>query len=40
MSQFKWGPHFLKLNEELLEAYSHAKTSIEVVNIQNEFIGG
>jgi ribosome biogenesis protein Tsr3 len=37
MSQFKWGPHFLKLNEELLEAYSHAKTSMEVVNIQNEF---
>lgn len=40
MSQFKWGPHFLKLNEELLEAYSHAKTSMEVVEIQNEFIGG
>ena len=40
MSQFKWGPHFLKLNEELLEAYSHAKTSMEVVKIQNEFIGG
>jgi len=40
MSQFKWGPHFLKLNKELLEAYSHAKTSIEVVKIQNEFIGG
>lgn len=40
MSQFKWGPHFLKLNQELLDAYSHAETSIEVVNIQNEFIGG
>ena len=40
MSQFKWGPHFLKLNEELLEAYSHAKTSMEVVKIQNDFIGG
>lgn len=40
MSSFKWGPHFLELNKELLEAYSQAKTSQEVVNIQNEFIGG
>jgi pre-rRNA-processing protein TSR3 len=40
MSQFKWGPHFLKLNYELLEEYSRAKTSAEVVKIQNEFIGG
>ncbi|AEG17417.1 UPF0293 protein [Methanobacterium paludis] len=40
MSQFKWGPHFLELNKELLEAYSNAKTSLEVVKIQNEFIGG
>jgi pre-rRNA-processing protein TSR3 len=40
MSQFKWGPHFLELNRELLEAYSHAETSVEVVKIQNEFIGG
>jgi len=40
MSQFKWGPHFLKLNHELLEAYSRAKTSAEVVKIQNGFIGG
>ena len=40
MSQFKWGPHFLELNHELLEAYSHAKNSMEVVNIQNDIIGG
>lgn len=40
MSRFKWGPHFLELNKELLEAYSHAKTSMEVVKIQNEFMGG
>jgi rRNA small subunit aminocarboxypropyltransferase len=39
MSQFKWGPHFLKLNYELLEAYSHAKSSMKIVKIQNEFIG-
>lgn len=40
MSQFKWGPHFLELNYELLEAYTHAKNSMEVVNIQNDYIGG
>jgi pre-rRNA-processing protein TSR3 len=40
MSQFKWGPHFLELNHELLEAYSNAKDSMEVVKIQNDFIGG
>lgn len=40
MSQFKWGPHFLELNHELLEEYSGAKTSAEVVKIQNRFIGG
>jgi pre-rRNA-processing protein TSR3 len=40
MSQFKWGPHFLELNHELLEAYSQAKDSREVVSIQNDFIGG
>jgi pre-rRNA-processing protein TSR3 len=40
MSHFKWGPHFLILNKELLEAYSEAKTSEEVIKAQNEFIGG
>lgn len=40
MSQFKWGPHFLELNHEFLEAYSNVETSMEVVKIQNEFIGG
>ena len=38
MSGFKWGPHFLTLNEELLESYSKAKSSLEVVKIQNEYI--
>ncbi len=38
MSLFKWGPHFLKLNEELLEAYSKAENSLEVVKIQNEYM--
>jgi len=38
MSSFKWGPHFLDLNRELLEAYSKAKDSQEVIKIQEEFI--
>lgn len=38
MSGFKWGPHFLTLNEELLERYSKAKSSLEVVEIQKEYI--
>ncbi|MGZ7044152.1 MAG: DUF367 family protein [Methanobacterium sp.] len=38
MSLFKWGPHFLKLNEELLEAYSKAENSLEVVKIQSEYM--
>lgn len=38
MSTFKWGPHFLKLNEELLESYSKAKNSLEVVEIQNKYL--
>lgn len=40
MSHFKWGPHFITLNREILEAYSQAETSKDVVKIQNEFIGG
>ncbi|MBS7247300.1 MAG: DUF367 family protein [Candidatus Jordarchaeales archaeon] len=35
---FKWGPHFLTLNCELLEAYFSARNSAEVISIQKEFI--
>ena len=35
---FKWGHTFLELNHELLEAYSEANTSSEVVEIQNDFL--
>ena len=38
MSKFKWGPHFLTLNHELLEAYAEAETSKEIIKIQKEFI--
>ena len=40
MNSFKWGPHFITLNENLLEAYSEAKNSTEIVKVQNEFLGG
>ena len=38
MDGFKWGHTFLELNHELLESYSEADTSAEVVRIQNEFL--
>lgn len=38
MNGFKWGHTFLELNHELLESYSEANTSSEVVKIQNEFL--
>ena len=38
MNGFKWGHTFIELNFELLEAYSNAKTSAEVVAIQNDFL--
>lgn len=34
MSRFKWGPAFISLNRERLEAYSNARTSAEVVREQ------
>jgi len=38
MDKFKWGVTFIKLNEELLERYSNALDSSEVVSIQNEYL--
>ncbi len=38
LNGFKWGHTFLELNHELLESYSKAKNSIEVVEIQNNFL--
>jgi len=35
---FKWGPAFLDLNREPLEAYAHAKDSTEVVALQRQFM--
>ncbi len=35
---FKWGHTFLELNHDLLESYSEADTSAEVVKVQNDFL--
>ena len=38
LSIFKWGPHFITLNQKLLESYAQAKDSSEVVKLQKEFM--
>lgn len=38
LCKFKWGDEFLKLNEEMLLAYSEAKDSSEVVKMQKRFM--
>lgn len=38
LSIFKWGSTFTSLNEELLEAYSQARSSEEVIEVQKCFI--
>ncbi|MBC7219767.1 MAG: DUF367 domain-containing protein, partial [Hadesarchaea archaeon] len=38
LAGFKWGSAFLELNRELLETYSKAKNSVEIVEIQKQFM--
>jgi len=38
LSIFKWGPHFITMNKELLESYAKARDSSEVVELQKLFI--
>lgn len=38
LGRFNWASEFMRLNGELLEEYSSAKDSTEVVRIQNEYI--
>lgn len=38
LGKFKWGDTFLRLNEEMLLAYSGARDSTEVVELQKEFM--
>ncbi|RZN50480.1 DUF367 family protein [archaeon] len=40
MDRFKWGKTFIDLNRELLERYSEAHDSSEVVEIQREYMTG
>ncbi|RLG73175.1 MAG: DUF367 family protein [Methanobacteriota archaeon] len=40
LSVFKWGEHFLALNHELLEGYSEARDSAEVIQIQTSYLLG
>ncbi len=37
LAKFAWGNNFIELNRELLDRYSSAKTSAEVVSIQWEY---
>jgi pre-rRNA-processing protein TSR3 len=38
LSKFKWGPQFIILNRELLEAYAQAKDSARVIEVQQDYI--
>ncbi|MDH5685978.1 MAG: DUF367 family protein [Hadesarchaea archaeon] len=38
LNKFKWGPTFLELNREPLEAYARAKDSTEIVILQRQFM--
>jgi pre-rRNA-processing protein TSR3 len=38
LSIFKWGPHFIELNQKYLETYSRAKDSGQIVDMQKMFI--
>ena len=38
LSRFKWGPTFLDLNREPLEAYAAAENSTDVVEAQRQFM--
>lgn len=38
MGRFNWAPEFIRLNGELLDSYSKAKDSSEIIRIQNEYI--
>jgi pre-rRNA-processing protein TSR3 len=38
LSKFKWGKTFISLNHELLESYAQAKSSSEIIKIQESYI--
>ncbi|MCL2295915.1 MAG: DUF367 family protein [Methanomassiliicoccaceae archaeon] len=39
MGRFNWAPEFIRLNGSLLEDYSKAKDSAEVIQLQNDYLG-
>jgi pre-rRNA-processing protein TSR3 len=38
MSVFKWGPSFITLNKEWLDAYAECRNSTEVIEVQREIM--
>jgi len=38
IKRFNWGPEFIRMNGEMLEEYSKAKDSTEVIRIQSEYL--
>ncbi len=38
MSHFRWGEEFLRINEEVLDAYTTCKSAGEVVEAQSNFL--
>ena len=38
LGRFNWAPEFMRLNGNMLEDYSNARDSAEVVRIQNEYV--
>jgi pre-rRNA-processing protein TSR3 len=38
LSKFRWGPVFIKVNQELLDIYSECKDGLEVIAAQNKFL--
>ena len=38
LSLFKWGLNYITLNENLLEEYSKAENSTEIIRIQNQYL--
>ena len=38
LGRFNWAPEFMRLNGNMLEDYSKAEDSTQVVEIQNEYL--
>ncbi len=38
LSKFKWGPEFIRLNQQALDSYSKARDSAEIIELQKKFL--